>query len=85
MSEPLHPDTVAELRVVYDLAQAHEWEKIEGRHRNDDPTYECPRCERSKDEGHKSSCLLKEAIINIRLFLDMQEEANDKLERYASV
>lgn len=86
-SEPLHPNTVEEIKVLHRLASEHEWERHDhycARSCNcyKDTTYDCPSCKANKEKGHKPDCELKKALLNIGSFLEMQEEANDALERY---
>ena len=78
LSNPLHADTVAELRTLHSFAKENEWqERREGCSRGccSETVYRCWGCGNEQEKGHKEGCSLQTALLNIGTFLDMQEEA----------
>ncbi len=76
----LHEDTVAELRLLYEMAKEHQIENVGEYHRGcyTGSRYECARCSassvREEDFKHETTCPLQQALLNIGSFLDMQED-----------
>jgi hypothetical protein len=76
----LHEDTVAEIRLLYEMAKEHQIENVGEYHRGcyTDARYECPHCSASSvcegDFKHEETCRLHQALLNVGSFLDMQED-----------
>lgn len=76
----LAPETTAEIRTLHSFVAEHQWKEYRqycgrGCHCYEGTTYECPNCGNKEEQGHKPSCSLGTALLNIGTFLDMQEES----------
>lgn len=81
LSNPLHPETVGEIRALHRFVEEHQWVETEhycGRGCNcyESTTYNCPHCGNNREQGHTVECELGISLLNIGTFLDMQEEAH---------
>lgn len=81
LSNPLHPETVGEIRTLHRFVEEHQW--VEKRHYcgrgcncYEGTTYDCPSCGNNQEQGHTNGCELGISLLNIGTFLDMQEEAH---------
>lgn len=78
LSNPLHADTVAEIRTLHTMVKENEWApRQESCPRSccSETKYCCWMCGNEEEQGHKEGCTLQTALLNIGTFLDMQEEA----------
>ena len=78
----LDQETLDELRLIHRHGEAHQWKDVDdyARSCHVGTHQECPSCGAWKKQGHRSTCGLQQALLNVGTFLGMRQEALDAAE-----